>query len=146
MNAIEAQKTLDWRSSVALRSSMAVPATPNATYHFNSKMMFDGKARGSAQAAVAEFLDKCGLPTWSSTQLDDAALADIIPTSEQMSALNELHAALRGTSLDNAVVMERGLAEEGYGMPAIAALVLVVAVAVVVVVIHQNVSDVPVAV
>src|SRR6185295_14233438 len=143
MNAIEAQSNLDWRSSVALRSSMAVPAAPNATYLFNSRMMFDGEARESAPTAVAEFLARCGMPTWSATPLAPDALANIAPTGEQLAALDELHTALRGSSLDRAVALERGLAEEGHGMPAIAVLVLAVALAVVVVVIQQNISDIP---
>ena len=141
MNAIEAQKKMDWKSSVAMRPSMSVPVAPMAAYKFNSKMVFDEQFRDAARVRVAEFLTRYGLPTWSATKIDDVALAGVTPDATQLHALNELHEALRGTSLDHAVAMERGLAEEGHGLPAIAVLVLVVAIAVAVFVVQQNVAE-----
>jgi hypothetical protein len=133
MNALEASRVLVHRRSAAYRSDLAVDADPAEVMRFASALCTDDEFRTMLADRPAEMLEGAGLGAFAGEFVAAKGLLDVDDyslTPEELQAFLDICDRLRDSGLLAQNEVELQLAEEGYGLPAVAALALLVAIAV----------------
>ena len=131
MNAVLSANTLAWRTSAAFDRSLVLgDVDPADVYEFVGRSTLDDDFRKEVLADTRDVLARFNLPAQGQIRAPGLVDERMRLSPDERQALDELSTRLRGCGIDGAQAAERGALREGYGLPAVAALVLVVVVAV----------------
>jgi len=139
MNAIQSAHTLDWRGSSAFDPALSIgPVDPAKVYGFMSRSTFDPAFRQRLSEDAASVFEEYGFEGIGRASVLDDLDAKLSLEIHERAALDDLTRAVRNQGLDAVIESEKATLQQGYGMPAIAILVVVVAVALWVVVVSTS--------
>ncbi|WP_069802410.1 hypothetical protein [Thermogemmatispora onikobensis] len=145
LNATEARKALDerktgtailsaqqlrWRESVAFDTDLTVTFEPMQLYEFNTRLWSDPTRLRALQERPDELLEAFGLAKAVALLPEDTVLENRRLTAEELAAMRQILLAASERGLLSQEALELALSDEGYGLPAVAALALAVAIAV----------------
>ncbi|MBX5457385.1 MAG: hypothetical protein IRZ31_10835 [Thermogemmatispora sp.] len=145
LNAIEVRKALDerktgtailsaqqlrWRESVAFDTDLTVSFDPMQLYEFNTRLWSDPARLTALQERPDELLEAFGLAKAAALLPENKVLENRQLTAEELAAMRQILLTAGERGLLSQEALELALNDEGYGLPAVAALALAVAVAV----------------
>jgi hypothetical protein len=132
MNALEASKSMKTRSSAAYLSELSVGAEPMQVLRFRSAISTDETFREALIEDPSSLLDAAGLDQYQDAIEQTGVLErdDYVLSEHELEMFLELRDQLEGGGVLAQEDLERNLAYEGYGLPAIVVVVVVAVAAV----------------
>ena len=141
MNAIHSANTLPWRESASFNPAITMDcADPMKVYEFMGRSTFDSAFRRQLAETPREAFGEYGFGDLATAQLYGDLDRKLALDDDEQAVLDELTQIVHANG-KVLVETEKTTIRAGYGMPALAILVLVVAVALWVVVVsppHQD--------
>ena len=139
MNAIESARTLDWRGSAAFDSALLMGDTePAKVYDFIGRSTFNAGFRKQLAESKQKVFEEFGFGSVAHAASTGDLDRRLGLAEDEIAALNQISLVVRKKGLEGEITAEKAAIQEGYGMPAIAVLVVVVAIALWVVVVSVD--------
>jgi hypothetical protein len=131
-DAVSSARNLDWQKSACTDPRLHVPFTPAEVYNANVALTMGNImwVAPDARKKIADFLSGAGRGEVAESLLQDRPITKLALSEFEMEALKELQNHVGFNKMKAARMLEESVAMDGYGVPAIAVLVLLVAVAI----------------
>jgi hypothetical protein len=124
--AILSAQQLRWRESVAFDTDLAVAFEPAQLYEFNARLWSDPTRLRALQERPDELLAAFGLAKAVALLPEDTVLENRRLTDEELAAMRQIMAAASERGLLSQEALELALNDEGYGLPAVACVLVTV--------------------